>query len=114
MRVSGPSTEMFIASLLLLPSLVSGLGYDCSNVRVEDTKFDLKELGGRHALGWVHQEEFTSKYKNTTFTFDICDTLSRQTDRDKKCPSGTHSKLEPTASFVFLPTYMLTHFQFVL
>lgn len=77
------------SALLLLPTLVSAVTFDCSHVRVDGQSFDFSELKGSHSVHLI--EDTPPSISNTTFTLDICNPLQRTkgVPKEDECPSGT-------------------------
>ncbi len=77
------------AAALLLPT-ASAISYQCDNIRVDDTAFHLKSLGGQHAVSWVHEPSVATI--NETFYIDICEPLKFDDDTLRRgCKQGTQS-----------------------
>ena len=100
MRIPSNPFEAFILSTLLFPLFTTAFNIDCHHVRVKSKDFDLSPLGGPRSV--LHSVDEGLSFKNTTYTIDICRSLSRRKDvpKDHQCPFGTRGKLHtPTASF---------------
>ena len=78
-----------LAALLLLPITITAVQLDCSHIRVDETSFNLKKLGGPKTVHEILDEP--PSLSNTTFTIDICEQLKRDKDAEKgeDCPLGT-------------------------
>lgn len=84
-----PTRWHAISAFLALPTFITGLTLDCTHIREDGQSWDLRELGGPHA---VHHVEFTPpSIANTTFTVDICNKLPRLREvvKDDQCEDGT-------------------------
>ncbi|KAH0543264.1 hypothetical protein FGG08_002428 [Glutinoglossum americanum] len=75
--------------LFLLPSLVVA-SFDCHNVRIDRTSFDLSPLKGPHSVTTTIDTTPPS-IKNLTVTIDVCRALKKPkgSSKDDACPSGT-------------------------
>jgi autophagy-related protein 27 len=90
MRVHTQQTGLASILSLLLPSFTSALGFDCSNIRVDNIGFDLSPLGGVHEIS--HFVEFEDYSVNTTYVLNICNVLSHAAVRgDMNCGPSKNS-----------------------
>jgi len=92
-----PSNRPANAGLLLsmlFPSLIVAVGnLDCSQIVTDGKMWDLSELGGPRSV--MDSHETALRWRNTTYTIDICKNLKRSDDipKDKQCPGGTRGEL---------------------
>ncbi|KAK5126856.1 hypothetical protein LTR08_004573 [Meristemomyces frigidus] len=84
-----PSLWHTLPTLLLLPTAISAVTFDCNHVRIDKQSFDLSALGGPKTVH--HLQYLQPSISNTTFTLDICSPLKRTKDVPKsdECSSGT-------------------------
>ncbi|OKL64398.1 hypothetical protein UA08_01127 [Talaromyces atroroseus] len=92
MRVHTPQTACASLLSLLVPSFTSALGFDCSNIRVDNIGFDLSPLGGVHEIS--HFVEFEDHSVNTTYVLNICNILKGASRRGNlNCGTSKNSLL---------------------
>ena len=89
MRISNTHPSSYLATTLLLPSLIIASDIDCSHIRVQKKSFDLSSLGGPHSVSHIVDEP--PSISNTTYTIDICQALKvpKNTPKDDTCPNYT-------------------------
>ena len=90
MRLPPHHPTTVLSLILLLPSLVTPVSIDCSDVRTDGTSWNLETLGGPHSLYTI--DEYDSQIKNTTFTLDICQPLSKAKGGSKLGDCPNHSR----------------------
>ncbi|KAF2431593.1 hypothetical protein EJ08DRAFT_648847 [Tothia fuscella] len=75
---------------LSLPTLITAsIGFDCSNIVHEKTRWNLEALGGPRVVHWIREGDPTTH--NFTFTLDICKPLLKEKGLPDKeqCASST-------------------------
>ncbi|EXJ90067.1 hypothetical protein A1O3_03135 [Capronia epimyces CBS 606.96] len=85
-----PVAAYLLSIPLLAAHLSAAVSIDCENIRVDNKKFDLSKLAGRHSIS-VHDTSRPPAEYNTTWTLDLCAPLKKLKavpDSDQ-CPSGT-------------------------
>lgn len=99
MRFRGSSADAAILSTIIFPLLAAATGnIDCGHVLVDDTLFNLKELGGARSV--IHSVDQGPSFTNTTYTIDICRPLgkAKHVNAEDQCPNGTRRRSpRPTA-----------------
>ncbi|KAF2461970.1 autophagy-related protein 27 [Lineolata rhizophorae] len=83
------TNPLSVSAFLALPSLISAVTIDCSNVVAGSRHFDLSPLKGPHSVEWITSTPPT--VSNFTFTLDVCAPLGKISgvpDADQ-CPHGT-------------------------
>ena len=93
MRISPESrTKLSPVVILLVPSLVTAISLDCSDVRDDGVSFNFKALEGPHSLYRI--KEHPNGIINTTFTIDICRFLQKQkgVPKEEDCPNNSRGR----------------------
>ena len=92
MRLPRHQPTTILSLILLLPSLVTSISITCDHIRADGTSWNFEKLGGPHSLYTI--DEHDSKIKNTTFTFDVCQPLSKTkgVPKDEDCPNNSRGQ----------------------
>lgn len=100
-----------VAGLLVLPTLVAAVNFDCSYVQVNKHKYDFSKLGGDHAVHWTRDEP--PSVMDTVFSLNICKNLARNRDLPKaeQCTTGTRSKFNDTG-LRFIDRWLIEFLQY--
>ena len=83
-----------VSFCLLLTTLTAAVTLDCSDIRDDNQSWNLKPLGGPHAVKSV--DSHPPVEVETTFTIDICRPLKvpKKEIEEEYCPNGTRSRCD--------------------
>lgn len=86
--------------LLLLAAAPAAAMLRCDNIRIDQQKFNFKDLGGPHSVVTTQQldENQPFQYRNTTYTLDLCAPLKKDGPRSESCPNGARGEFPPPES----------------
>ncbi|KAK8077203.1 autophagy-related protein 27 [Apiospora saccharicola] len=87
--ISPGAADASLILLLLAPAANAML--QCESIVADGKKFNMKPLGGAHSVIVSQLDSLGTNFINTTYTTDICQSLKRKGDVDRKlqCPQGT-------------------------
>lgn len=93
--ISPGAADATLLLLLLAPAANAML--QCESIVADGKKFNLKPLGGAHSAVVSQLDSLGTNFINTTYTTDICQSLKRKGDVDRKlqCPQGTRGMWYP-------------------
>lgn len=80
-----PIPFLTLATFHLAPLALGAL--DCSKILVDNVKFDISTLKGAHSVVDI-DDDSTGQATNTTYTFDLCAPLKRDSDQRGGCMQG--------------------------
>ncbi|KAL4880226.1 autophagy-related protein 27 [Aspergillus karnatakaensis] len=75
-----PSSSLLSAAVLL-PTLASAVSFDCAQIKIDDTRYDLSALAGPYEF--FHAEKHDETTVNTTYVLNVCNTLKGAATRGR-------------------------------